>query len=62
MLKLEFEFPVFIADAEVTLHFGARLLALVKGLEDVDGLGEVAAAEKLEDVAGEGLLIRNAGV
>ena len=49
-VKVELRDAVLGPDAEMAFGLKAWFLALVKGLEEVDGLGEVVVPHKVDDV------------
>ena len=57
--EAEFDISVFISNPEVPFDSCPRFLTLVKGFEDVDGLGKVAVTEETKDVVGVGFRILN---
>ena len=61
-VEAELGVPVFESQPEVTLSLEAGLFALIEGLEEVDGLGEVVVPNEVDDVLGEGLLVGNGRV
>lgn len=60
--KAELQISALISDPEVVFNWCTTFLAFIERFEDVDGLGEVAVAEELEDVIGVAFLSLNAGV